>query len=150
MKKLFAILFLVASFPLSVYAVYVNGYYRSNGTYVKGHERTAPDGNPYNNYSYPGNYNPNTGSITGGSADAYLNNYYKNSSGGSSYSSSYSVPSTPSCNNSIASFNGISYSNSEFATAFDIPLIGTLIVRNPFVSSVLVQTRTLTTGSNER
>jgi hypothetical protein len=83
---------------VSVYAVYVNGYYKSNGTYVNSYERTAPDGNPYNNYSYPGNYNPNTGSITGGNADTYLNNYYnKSSSGvGSSYYPSY-VPTTPTC-----------------------------------------------------
>lgn len=77
----------------NVFAVHVNGYYRSNGTYVNGYERTAPDGNPYNNYSYPGNYNPNTGSITGGNPDTYLNNYYNNSS---SYSSPY-VPTTPTC-----------------------------------------------------
>jgi hypothetical protein len=31
--------------------VYVNGYYRSDGTYVQPHVRTNPDGNPYNNYS---------------------------------------------------------------------------------------------------
>ena len=59
-------------------AVHVNGYLRSNGTYVQGYERTAPDGNPYNNYGYPGNYNPNTGAITGGNPDTYLNNYYNN------------------------------------------------------------------------
>ncbi len=41
--------------PLQASAVHVNGYYRSNGTYVSGYERTAPDGIPYNNYSYPGN-----------------------------------------------------------------------------------------------
>jgi hypothetical protein len=83
-----------------VYAVHVNGYYRSNGTYVNSYERTAPDSSPYNNYSYPGNYNPNTGSITGGNASTYLNNYYNSSS----YSSGYSAPSsyssytaTPSC-----------------------------------------------------
>lgn len=32
--------------------VHVDGYYRSNGTYVAPHVRSAPDGNPYNNYSY--------------------------------------------------------------------------------------------------
>lgn len=30
--------------------VHVNGYTRSNGTYVSPHYRSAPDGNPYNNY----------------------------------------------------------------------------------------------------
>lgn len=40
---------------------YVNGYYRSNGTYVAPHYRSAPDGNPYNNWSTVGNVNPYTG-----------------------------------------------------------------------------------------
>lgn len=100
MKKLVATFILLILFPLNVYAVYVNGYYRSNGTYVNGYERTAPDGNPYNNYSYPGNYNPNTGSITGGSQSTYLNNYYDTSSGYSSPSYSgynYTYPTTPTC-----------------------------------------------------
>jgi hypothetical protein len=56
--------------------VWVDGYYRDDGTYVKGHQRTSPDGNPYNNYSYPGNYNPNTGEITPGNPDTYLRNYH--------------------------------------------------------------------------
>lgn len=100
MKKL---LLLIVTFlvllPSNVYAVYVNGYYRSNGTYVNGYERTAPDGNPYNNYSYPGNYNPNTGNITGGSASSYLNNYYNTSSYSSpSYGGyDYSYTTTPTC-----------------------------------------------------
>jgi hypothetical protein len=53
--------------------VNVKGYYRKDGTYVRPHVRTPPDGNPYNNYSFPGNYNPNTGRITGGDPAAYLN-----------------------------------------------------------------------------
>lgn len=40
---------------------YVNGYTRSNGTTVQGYYRTSPDGNPGNNYSTQGNYNPYTG-----------------------------------------------------------------------------------------
>lgn len=43
--------------------VYVNGYTRNNGTYVQPHMRSAPDGNPYNNFSTQGNVNPYTGSI---------------------------------------------------------------------------------------
>jgi hypothetical protein len=107
MKKIFYILVLFSLFflPFShALAVHVNGYYRSNGTYVNGYERTAPDSSPYNNYGYPGNYNPNTGSITGGSQSTYLNNYYKSSSGLysapsiSTYSPTYSTySSTPSC-----------------------------------------------------
>lgn len=41
----------------------VNGYTRSNGTYVEPYHRTAPDSNPYNNYSTQGNVNPYTGQM---------------------------------------------------------------------------------------
>ena len=76
-------------YPLEVDAgrVKVRGYYRKDGTYVRPHYRTAPDGNPYNNYSFPGNYNPNTGRITPGNPQTYLDRYYNRSS------SSYSTPS---------------------------------------------------------
>jgi len=57
-------------------AGWVRGYYRQNGTYVQSHYRTNPDGNPYNNYSFPGNYNPNKGTITPGNPDTYLKRYY--------------------------------------------------------------------------
>lgn len=39
----------------------VNGYTRSNGTYVQPYERTAPDNTRSNNYSTQGNINPYTG-----------------------------------------------------------------------------------------
>ena len=50
-------------FTLSVFAkdVYVNGYTRSNGTYVQPHYRSAPDHSRSNNWSTQGNYNPYTG-----------------------------------------------------------------------------------------
>ena len=41
--------------------VFVNGYMKSNGTYVQPHYRSAPDGNVYNNWSTVGNTNPYTG-----------------------------------------------------------------------------------------
>lgn len=47
--------------------VHVRGYYRKDGTYVRPHVRTRPNHTVTDNYSYPGNYNPNTGRITGGS-----------------------------------------------------------------------------------
>ena len=64
--------------------VRVRGYYRKDGTYVKPHYRTAPDSNPYNNYSYPGNYNPNTGKITPGDPQKYLDRYYNRKTSSSS------------------------------------------------------------------
>ena len=60
--------------------VWVHGYYR-DGTYVKGHWRSYPDGNPYNNWSFPGNINPYTGRIATGNPETYLKNYYKYSKG---------------------------------------------------------------------
>lgn len=71
--------------------VWVNGYTKSNGTYVQGHYRSSPDGNPYNNYSYPGNTNPYTGKTATGNTSTYLDNYYSNS-GTSSLYNSYSLP----------------------------------------------------------
>jgi hypothetical protein len=59
----------------------VRGYYRSNGTYVQPHIRSDPDRSPYNNYSYPGNYNPYTGKASTGNPDRYLERY-RNRKGG--------------------------------------------------------------------
>ncbi|WP_176454096.1 peptidoglycan-binding protein [Siphonobacter sp. BAB-5385] len=55
--------------------VHVKGYLRKDGTYVQPHQRSVPDGNPYNNYSYPGNVNPHTGKIATGDPDKYLEKY---------------------------------------------------------------------------
>ena len=41
--------------------VYVNGYYKQNGTYVQPHFKTAPNSSMFDNYSTKGNYNPYTG-----------------------------------------------------------------------------------------
>ncbi len=62
MKKLIILLLIVFSKTV-VADVWVNGYYRSNGTYVNGHYRSDPDGIAYNNWSYCGNVNPHTGKI---------------------------------------------------------------------------------------
>jgi hypothetical protein len=90
MKKFFAwfaalaVMFSMVSFSVVNAAVHVNGYYRSNGTYVQPHYRSNPDGNPYNNWSYPGNTNPYTGKTATGNPDTYLQNYYSGSSSGAS------------------------------------------------------------------
>jgi len=46
--------------------VWVPGYQRRDGTYVQPHQRTLPNDTIRDNYSYPGNFNPNTGRITPG------------------------------------------------------------------------------------
>ena len=88
------ILFLNFS-PNIVLAGYVNGYLKSNGTYVNGYYRSSPDGNPYNNYSFPGNTNPYTGKVAGGSVDSYLNNYYGSSYTLPTYTPTYIPTYTP-------------------------------------------------------
>jgi hypothetical protein len=62
-------------------SVSVKGYTRKDGTYVAPHMRSAPDGNPYNNWSYPGNTNPYTGKVAPGNPETYLDNYYKRKGG---------------------------------------------------------------------
>jgi hypothetical protein len=58
--------------------VNVRGYYRDNGTYVQPHVRTAPDGNVYNNYSFPANQNARIGNTNmGGYAPSYSTRRYR-------------------------------------------------------------------------
>lgn len=67
---------LLMCFLQSVFSqVYVKGYFKSNGTYVEPHYRSSPNGSPYDNYSYPGNVNPYTGKVAGGSEYNYLKKY---------------------------------------------------------------------------
>lgn len=47
--------------PVVAGDVYVRGHVRRDGTYVAPHWRSAPDGNPYNNWSTYPNVNPYTG-----------------------------------------------------------------------------------------
>jgi len=54
MKKIIVMMAMTASLLSSVAAeayVSVDGYYRSNGTYVAPHIRTDPDGYCWNNFS---------------------------------------------------------------------------------------------------
>jgi hypothetical protein len=73
--------------------VYVRGYTNRNGTYVQPHYRSAPDGNPNNNWSTRGNINPHTGDVgtrepsvgTPGSVGGYGNGLSGYGGGLSSY-----------------------------------------------------------------
>lgn len=81
-------------------AVYVKGYFRSNGTYVQPHYRSNPDGNFYNNWSTYPNINPYTGvqgtkrtpSYSSGYSGSTASIMPKTSSTTSSYWTSYSSP----------------------------------------------------------
>ena len=58
MKKFFIVLCLLSFTNVCIADVYVNGYYRKDGTYVQPHYRSNPDGYRYNNYSNTrNNYN---------------------------------------------------------------------------------------------
>jgi hypothetical protein len=88
MRILLPILLVTMSLSICLGQVRVRGYYRKDGTYVRPHYRSNPDGNPYNNWSYPGNTNPYTGKAAGGNPETYLANYYKTKS---SYNRTYYV-----------------------------------------------------------
>ena len=59
--------FLLFTFSILIFAtsfsqdVHVNGYYRSNGTYVQPHYRSEPNNTNSDNFSTVGNVNPYTG-----------------------------------------------------------------------------------------
>lgn len=92
-------------------AVRVRGYYRSNGTYVKPHYRSNPDGNFYNNWSTYPNSNPYTGVRGTRRTPSYSSGYSWRTPSYSTpnYSSGYSWT-TPSSSLSGRSFSfGTSY-----------------------------------------
>jgi hypothetical protein len=62
---------------------YVNGYVKSNGTYVEGHYRSGANNTTYDNYSTQGNVNPYTGSY--GTKPAYDYNSGSKSYNGYNY-----------------------------------------------------------------
>tara|TARA_B100001079_G_C15973813_1_gene324499 strand:- start:194 stop:442 length:249 start_codon:yes stop_codon:yes gene_type:complete len=76
MKKLLLVIILVFFTIGSVFAdTWVNGYYRSDGTYVQGHYRSSPNSSKQDNWSTSGNTNPYTGKkgtkTYGGNCTAY-------------------------------------------------------------------------------
>jgi hypothetical protein len=78
MKKIFITIAFISFATQAMADEYVNGYTRSNGTYVESYHRTVPDGNPYNNYSTQGNTNPYTGEQGHVNPNNYNNNAYNN------------------------------------------------------------------------
>jgi hypothetical protein len=70
--------------------VWVDPYTRKDGTQVQGHYRSNPDGNPYNNWSYPGNTNPYTGNQATGDPNRYLEQHQnRNNNSGSNGQNPY-------------------------------------------------------------
>ena len=114
LSKIMVTIIIFINFSASA-QVHVRGYYRKNGTYVQPHERTRPNHTITDNYSYPGNYNPNTHHINNGKNSILGNseiNHPYNSSGSKNYSSNDSLN------------NGRNYSRSyPYITKFDNPTI---------------------------
>jgi hypothetical protein len=79
MKKitLLAVALVMAWLGVAQAQVLVDPYLRRDGTYVDGHYRSNPDGNPYSNWSYPGNVNPYTGKQATGDPNRYSNTKIK-------------------------------------------------------------------------
>jgi len=71
---------------VSTAALVLFGFAQADADYVRvaPHQRTSPDRSPYNNYDFPGNYNPNSGQATPGNPDTYLDRYNNHDLGRSS------------------------------------------------------------------
>ena len=72
MKKLLILAALLVLLPIVSDSAQVRGHFRKDGTYVAPYQRRNPDSTPYNNYNFPGNYNPNKGQTTPGNQEMYL------------------------------------------------------------------------------
>ena len=125
LKKTTLVLLVLSLLAGSLFSqVKVRGYYRKDGTYVRPHTRTSPDGNPYNNYSFPGNYNPNTGKISTGNPETYLKNYYNRSTTPSSGNVSLTQESTYSGSSDVASTSTPLSPKREFQDIFEYASAG--------------------------
>lgn len=79
--KIYALMLLTITSTTAMSDQHVGGYMKRNGTYVAPHYQTAPDRNPYNNYSTQGNTNPYTGQA--GTRDpVHVQQQYSNPYGG--------------------------------------------------------------------
>lgn len=84
-------------------AVWVNGYYKSNGTYVSGHYKSEPNGIKYDNYSWsPGD-------------DLYNTSYYD-----SGYNSNWYVPSYTW---DADYYSGYNYNKINLGSSFNNPYV---------------------------
>ncbi|MFV5691715.1 hypothetical protein ACM55K_06810 [Flavobacterium sp. LT1R49] len=119
MKNLLFLIAFLFTTALSFAQVSVRGYYRSNGTYVQPHQRTAPNYTRNDNYSTVGNVNPYTGTAGTQPRDGYTSTRSSSTySTPSSYSSSsYSEPTyrsyTSSTSSTPSTYSAPSYSSTQ-------------------------------------
>lgn len=117
---LFLIAFLFTT-ALSFAQVSVRGYYRSNGTYVQPHQRTAPNYTRNDNYSTIGNINPYTGKAGTQPRDGYTRTKITSSHYSAptyNNTSTYSAPTeisiyTPTYTPTVTTYSTPSYSSSQ-------------------------------------
>ena len=130
-RTLFFLFLFILSVVLPAFAqVHVRGYHRSNGTYVQPHQRTSPNSTITDNYSYPGNYNPNTGRVTGGNTPTYTHSSspstsraistYESPSGSAAPTNTYR---SPSASRQPLNYFGTYSGTYRYRTVFDSPII---------------------------
>lgn len=121
--------------------VRVRGYLRKDGTYVQPHYRSDPNGNPYDNWSFPGNVNPFTGKIAPGNPDTYLQNYYNNSSSVFTNTPTISVPLT-----SSTQYNNVGSSNNS---TYDVQRIQEMQIQIQKILDIIDQLQQMLLQSNQ-
>ncbi len=114
MKKIIFIIAFLFTTAFTFAQVSVKGYYRSNGTYVQPHQRTAPNITRNDNYSTLGNTNPYTGTSGTVPRDGYSD------SPASTTTKTYSAPtySSPSYSSPIRSSSTTLYTGSRGGTYY--------------------------------
>lgn len=101
MKRLLLFLFAIVAFAavnaqVNSQSHWVDGYYKSDGTYVPGHYRTNPNNTVRDNYSTYPNINPHTGEQgTKHVSDQSNGTYWTDPRGTQMYVPSYDEPKQP-------------------------------------------------------
>lgn len=115
MKNLLLLFTFLFVTTLSFSQVSVRGYYRSNGTYVKPHQRTKPNHTRNDNYSTIGNINPYTGTAGTHARDSYtIPTTYKAPRYIRTNTRTYSSTNTPSYKNTTNIYTRPTYSSSSY------------------------------------
>ena len=119
MKKafLFIVFLFAAANSFAQSSVYVQGYTKSNGTYVQGHYRTTPDYTINNNWSTVGNVNPHTGKA-GTVPSSYSSSSYSSSTYSTPTYSTYSSPSYSTSTYSLPSYSTPVYTGPRGGTYY--------------------------------
>jgi len=132
--------------------VWVDEYTRSDGTYVQGHWRSAPNGNPYDNYSYQGNTNPHTGKTATENSNTYLRNYYVKSKSlyvRSGPSKSYHVINSLNCGENIEVLDTSNPNWTKVKTSYHDLNSSKTKYRIGYVFSSYISSNKSATGNNE-